>query len=96
VVEQDGPGETKDVTCLSPRAWNESPPGELERLREALAEAREEVAGLRERCGRAEGQAEARAAHLASLEARLAATEAALAEARKGWLERLLEAVRRK
>jgi hypothetical protein len=71
-------------------------PGELDRLREALTEAREEVAGLRERCGRAEGQAETRAAHLASLEARLAATETALAEARKGWLERLLEALRRK
>ncbi len=70
-------------------------PGELDRLRETLTEAREEVAGLRERCGRAEGMAEARAAHLASLEARLATTEAALAEARKGWLERLLEAVRR-
>jgi hypothetical protein len=51
-------------------------------------------AKLRERCGRAEGMAEARAAHLASLEARLATTEAALAEARKGWLERLLEALR--
>jgi hypothetical protein len=56
----------------------------------------EEVAELWERCGRAEGLAEARAQHIASLEARLAVSEAALAEVRKGWLERLLEAVRRR
>jgi hypothetical protein len=56
----------------------------------------EELAELRERCGRAEGLAEARAQHIASLEARLATSEAALALARKGWLERVLEAVRRK
>ena len=58
-------------------------------LLEALAE-------LRERCGRAEGLAEARAQHIASLEARLAVSEAELALARKGWLERVLEAVRRR
>jgi hypothetical protein len=59
------------------------------RLLEALAE-------LRERCGRAEGLAEARAQHIASLEAQLTASEAALALARKGGLERVLEAVRRR
>jgi hypothetical protein len=63
----------------------------------------EELAELRERLGHAEGRAAGMAEHIASIAASLAKTEAradqlqaALAEARKGWLERLLEAVRRR
>ena len=74
----------------------------------------EELAELRERCGRAESLAESRAEHIASLldnmvmeravmaeslakaEARADRLEAALAEARRPWLARLVEAVRRR
>jgi hypothetical protein len=56
----------------------------------------EALAELRERCGRAEGLAEARAQHIASLEAERGRLAVELADARRGWLERLLEAVRRK
>jgi hypothetical protein len=56
----------------------------------------EALAELRERCGRAEGLAEARAQHIASLEAERGRLAVEPAEARKGWLERLLEAVRRR
>jgi hypothetical protein len=83
---------------------------ELARLLVQLEEAREraegavtEAAEARERAARAEGRAEAllgqtssMAEHLAAERARGDRLELALAEARKGWLERLLEAVRRR
>jgi hypothetical protein len=63
----------------------------------------EELAELRERCGRAEGLAESRAEHIAGMaeslakaEARADRLEAALAEARKPLLVRLVEALRRR
>jgi hypothetical protein len=64
---------------------------------------REEIAELKHALGRAEGRSEALLQQVSSLADNLAAErargdrlEAALAEARKGWLERLLEAVRRR
>jgi hypothetical protein len=72
------------------------PPGELEHLREAVEhwrtaaeEAREEAAVLR---GELVGIREV----LARSDAERDRLAAELAEARKGWLERVLEAVRRK
>jgi hypothetical protein len=70
---------------------------------ELTAELREEVAELWHALGRAEGRAETLLGQVSSLAETLSAErargdrlEAALAEARKGWLERLLETLRRK
>jgi hypothetical protein len=64
---------------------------------------REEIAELKHALGRAEGRSEALLQQVSSLAENLAAErgrgdrlEAALAEARKGWLERLLEGMRRR
>jgi hypothetical protein len=74
-------------------------------LAEAELEARlhEEIAELKHTLGRAEGRAETLLQQVSSLAENLAAErargdrlEAALAEARKGWLERLLEAIRKR
>jgi hypothetical protein len=70
---------------------------------EPEAELLELVAELRERAARAEGELAAELRHslglaeaLARSDTRAERLEAALAEARKGWLERLLEALRRR
>jgi uncharacterized membrane protein len=54
------------------------------------------VADLRERCGRAEGLAQAREAQVADLRAERDRLVAELAEARKPWVVRLVEAIRRR
>jgi hypothetical protein len=94
-----------------PAGWMaESEPGDdvdTPGLHRTITELHQEVAGLRERCGRAESGLDSerteRARERAMLESvvgdlradrdRLAAE---LALARKGWLERVLEAVRRR
>ena len=61
-----------------------------------LAELREQVADLAAQLGRAEGELAAELRRSADLVATITALRAELAEARKGWLVRLIEAVRRR
>jgi hypothetical protein len=77
-------------------------PGYSQVETEPAAELREELAELKHALGRAEGRSEALLQQVSSLAENLAAErargdrlETALAEARKSWLERLIEAVRR-
>ena len=60
-----------------------------------VAELLEEMAGLRHALGRAEGELAAKDALVAELRARAERAEAALAEARRPWLARVLESLRR-
>jgi predicted nucleic acid-binding Zn-ribbon protein len=75
----------------------------VDRLEVELMIVREELAEARERAAKAEGALEAMsgrvqdaASQLAKAEARADRLEAALAEARRGWFERLIAAARRK
>jgi hypothetical protein len=68
---------------------------QLEAAQERAEAATKEAAEARERAARAEGEGGALQAQVADLRAERDRLSAALAEARKGWLERLLEAVRR-
>jgi hypothetical protein len=77
---QDGAGPGRDGARTVP---------ETVHLLSALAE-------LRERCGRAEGECTALRAQVIDLQAERDRLEAALAETRRPWLARLLEAVRRR
>jgi hypothetical protein len=60
------------------------------------AELREQVAELAAHLGRAEGELAAELRRSSDLVATITALRAELAEARKGWLVRLVEAVRRR
>jgi chromosome segregation ATPase len=69
---------------------------QLEAAQERAEAATKEAAEARERAARAEGEGGALQAQVADLRAERDRLSAELAEARKGWLERVLEAVRRK
>ena len=80
-----------------------APRAELAASQAELSAALAQVAELRHGLGRAEGLREAQAAHIAALtvalakaEARADRLEAALVEARRPWLARVLEGLRRK
>jgi hypothetical protein len=86
--ENDGglPGET---------TGEEAPPLPGEVAGE-VAELLEEMAELRHALGRAEGELAVKDALVAELRGRAERAEAALAEARRPWLARVLEGLRRK